>query len=255
MENYPVLKRVAAGLLVMQIMAVAAAAQTPPVKPADVARPAVKTGEPAANVSKPAAAVVLAKVPMRKIAWLGMATTERVAEVAPELPDGVGLIVQQVAPGTPAAQAGLQRMDIIHKLDEQILVNNPQFRVLMRSFKPGDTIQLSLFRQSKPLTVNVQLGETEAPAVDSSGGIFQWALAPARRMDSIPGSAGFSANYADGEHVLALQTNDKGRHLLAKNQQGVVLFDGTINNDEERKKLPEVLQEKLKRLETPPQAP
>lgn len=212
--------------------------------------------EPAKGLApKPmAASPAPPKVVLRKVPYLGMATSERDAEPAPGLPDGVGLVVQQVAPNAPAAKAGLQRLDVVHKLNDQVLINNPQFRVLLRTFKPGETIRLSILRQSKPMTVEVEMGSSEVPIVQSGCPGFRWVLAPARRTDTTPGSTGFSANYEDNEHVMVLRSDDAGKHLLAKDKQGLVLFEGTVNTDVEREKLPEALLPKLKQMETPPPA-
>ena len=107
---------------------------------------------PAATVpaakSPPAAPAV--KVTLRKVPSLGMATTERVTEAVPALPDGVGLVVQAVVPGSPAARAGLHCFDVLHKLNDQILINNPQFRVLLRTFKPGNASAWPCTASDKP---------------------------------------------------------------------------------------------------------
>jgi hypothetical protein len=210
-----------------------------------------QTKGPAA-AAEPPANKSAGKLPTRKVPLLGMATTERDTEPAPGLAEGIGLIVQAVAPSTPAAKAGLQRFDVVHLLNEQVLVNNPQFRVLLRTFKAGDTIELAILRDGRPMSVKVKLGEAEIPVVEPPVMDVQWVLSPAHRLDSIPGSSGFQAKYEDRQHVLTLRTDEKGKHLLAKNREGAVLFDGTINTTEDRKKLPEDLRAKVERLELPP---
>jgi hypothetical protein len=65
-------------------------------------------------------------------------------------------------------------------------------------------------------------------------------------------AAGFSANYEDGEHVLALSLGENGKHLLVKDKKGAVLFDGPVETPEQRKAVPAAVQAKLRQLETPP---
>jgi len=70
-----------------------------------------------------------------------------------------------------------------------------------------------------------------------------------------PGAAGaqlraeMSAAYSDREHTLKLTRKDGSKHLHATDRAGNVLFDGPVNTDAERAKVPEELLEKLHRLE------
>jgi hypothetical protein len=97
-------------------------------------------------------------------AFLGVAT----APVPPavrrrvDLPDGIGLVIGNVEPNSPAQQAGLKQYDILHKLNDQLLVNAEQLAVLVRTFKPGDTITLGIVRGGKMEQVPATLGERPA---------------------------------------------------------------------------------------------
>ena len=73
------------------------------------------------------------------------------------LPIGVHLQVEQVAPGSPADVAGVLRYDVLLKMDDQILINPEQLRTLLRMHNPGERITLSILRQSKPLSLPVEL--------------------------------------------------------------------------------------------------
>jgi hypothetical protein len=190
----------------------------------------------------------------QKVPFLGTATTQSTPEqrLKTGLPDGVGLTVQHVLRGSPAEAAGLRTYDVLHKLNEQILINDPQFRVLLRTFRPGDKITLTFVRQATPRMVTVQLGEKEVPVAEvPAGELLRWLLRPVGG-DPSANPPGFSATYEDDQHVLVLSTDGEGRHLLAKSRQGAVLFDGLINTEGERKAVPEPLRAKLQRLETPP---
>jgi len=78
------------------------------------------------------------------------------------LPTGVGLKVEFVDPESPA-HGVLQRHDVLHKLDDQILVSQLQLAVLVRMRRPGDTINLAILRASKAQTAAVKLAEKELP--------------------------------------------------------------------------------------------
>jgi len=212
-------------------------------------------GAPPEDAAKTSASPAAEKLNTQKVPFLGTATMQATAQQRAEagLPSGVGLCVQHVLAGSPAAAAGLQRSDVLHKLNDQLLINDPQFRVLLRTLRPGERIDLTFVRQATPHTVTVQLGEKEVPLEEvPPGELLRWLLRPAPAVEPGDTPAGFSASYEDDEHVLVLCAGPQGKHLLAKNKQGVVLFDNLVNTQEERAKVPDALRAKLQQLETPP---
>lgn len=68
-------------------------------------------------------------------------------------------------------------------------------------------------------------------------------------------------SWSDGEHTLTVTTEagKPGRHLLAKDGHGAVLFDGDLDAPGARDKLPTTVKEKLEKMEAagvkPPKAP
>lgn len=79
-----------------------------------------------------------------------------------ELPPGIGLVVQSVEPGSPAEQAGVKQYDILHKLNDQLLVNMEQLSVLVRTFKPGEEVRLTVVRGGRAQELTARLGERRA---------------------------------------------------------------------------------------------
>ena len=210
-------------------------------------RAAEPPDKPAETVSPPA------DVKTQRVPFLGTATTQATAaqHAAAGLPPGVGLFVQHVLRGSPAEAAGIERGDILHKLDDQVLINDPQFRVLLRLYKPGDDIHLVAVRDGKSRPFTLKLGAKEVPAGDvPAGELLHWLLRPASA--DAAATAGFSATYEDAEHILALTTDSDGKRLVAKDKRGAVLFDGPVNTRAERESVPAAIVGKLKQLETPP---
>lgn len=76
-----------------------------------------------------------------------------------ELPPGIGLVVQSVEQGSPAEQAGVKQYDILHKLNDQLLVNMEQLSVLVRTFKPGEEVRLTVVRGGRAQELTARLGE------------------------------------------------------------------------------------------------
>jgi TolA-binding protein len=105
-------------------------------------------------------------------AFLGVSTTPVPPAVRRrvDLPDGIGLVIGNVEPNSPAQQAGLKQYDILHKLNDQLLVNAEQLAVLVRTFKPGDAITLTIVRGGKMEQVPARLGERPAGPLPQTGG-------------------------------------------------------------------------------------
>ena len=113
--------------------------------------------------------------------WLGITGMTLTSEVAQamKLPTGqVGVLVGQVANGSPADEAGLrggykpltihgQRIliggDVITALDDQETDSMETLQSLLQETEPGQEITLTLLREGKEHTVPVTLGERPAP--------------------------------------------------------------------------------------------
>lgn len=98
----------------------------------------------------------------RKIAYLGVSTSPVDPGLSEHLglPEGVGLSVDYIDKSS-GAHGVLQRNDILHKLDDQLLVTHHQLAVLVRSRKPGDEVQVSVIRKGKPVKLKIKLGGHE----------------------------------------------------------------------------------------------
>ena len=192
-------------------------------------------------------------VETKTVPFLGMATTGATPEQRIEagLPECVGLTVRDVLPDSPADAAGLQPGDVLHRLDDQILINDPQFRVLVRMHRPGEKIELTFIRRGEAATATVLLQQRDVPVWEvPPDELVQWLTRPS------PGAAAvrtmFSASYEDDEHILILTTDGKKKHLLAKDVEGTTLFDGPVDTPKQRQKVPQAIHPKLLRLESPP---
>ena len=231
---------------------------------------AAPEGEPPAPL-----AVAASRAQARKVTYLGVVTgpvsAERGAQLG--LPEGVGLVVQQVMPGSPADKAGVQQHDVLHKLRDQVLVNQGQLRTLLRQCKKGDAIELTLIRGDKSMAVKATADEREAGELEAGdhGPIIH--VTPDAALEQVqrllkdlhadggrrlagPGVVEFNANvtsaaaYDDGTHKLTLQTKDGKKTLTVKDKDGKVLFDGPIDTPEERQAVPAEVRAKLDKLES-----
>jgi 2-alkenal reductase len=71
----------------------------------------------------------------------------------------VGAYVQSVVPGTSAATAGLKERDIVTKIDGHQITDQASLQQIIASKAPGDTVQLSVWRNGKTLQIAVKLGK------------------------------------------------------------------------------------------------
>ena len=99
------------------------------------------------------------KVRAPQLTWLGVRIAEASPEISGRLPiePGTGLVVDQVIPDSPAAVAGLQRGDVLARLNEQTLVTPLQLQTLVMHRKPGDQVEVTFFRKGERRKVVVVL--------------------------------------------------------------------------------------------------
>lgn len=97
----------------------------------------------------------------KPVAYIGVLTREVPAELRAQfsLPEGFGLLVDEVLPDSPAKAAGLKVYDVLVKFEDQQLVNMEQFMALVRAKKKGDVAQLKVLTGGKETQVSVTLGE------------------------------------------------------------------------------------------------
>ena len=74
-----------------------------------------------------------------------------------DLPNG--LHITYVEPGGPADKAGLTVGDILLRVEDISVTGTEELENALCSFTPGDTIQLTIYRESEQISVSVTLGE------------------------------------------------------------------------------------------------
>jgi serine protease Do len=91
--------------------------------------------------------------------WLGVVIQEITPEIAETIGVKEGILVSQVAPGSPAEKAGLKVGDIIVAIDGEKVreVRELQFRVMKTP--PGTEITLTIIRGGKEQTIKAKVGE------------------------------------------------------------------------------------------------
>jgi len=161
-----------------------------------------------------------------KVAYLGV-TVSRVPKALRKhlkLPRGAGLAVGFVEDKSPAAKAGIRKEDLLTKLDDQILINLPQLRVLVRMHKPGEAVKLHLIREGQRITVPVTLGEKEVFVHDDIG----WKHGPFRQFP------------------YALKSLRDFYHMKVKDPKGKVIFDWPADMEKKLQELPDKIRHQIR---------
>jgi serine protease Do len=83
------------------------------------------------------------------------------AQVNPQNPtgNGEGVVIGDVVPGSPAADAHLQKGDVIRKFNGREVRNFPQLRSLVAQAELNKKVDVEVLRDGKPLTVSTELRE------------------------------------------------------------------------------------------------
>jgi C-terminal processing protease CtpA/Prc len=109
--------------------------------------------------------VVLDEKKLKKIedtgAFLGvyMGDLDDDARKDADYPKSSGVLVTSVIDESPAEEAGIEEGDIIYLFDGETVESGKQLGELVTSHKPGDKIEIVLYRDGKKKTVDVALAE------------------------------------------------------------------------------------------------
>ena len=80
------------------------------------------------------------------------------------LPEVDGVLVVRVLEGTPAAEAGLRRGDVILQVEGVPVRSADALQIQVENTKIGDALQLKIQRGDRPMTVQVKTAELREQA-------------------------------------------------------------------------------------------
>jgi serine protease Do len=146
--------------------------------------------------------------------WLGVGIQPLTPDLALAfgLKENKGALVAQVEPDSPAAKAGLQKGDVVQRINGQPVDDARSLSLRVSEMSPGSTVKLTILRNGSQQDVTATLGEAPAPKTQASGG------------DS--GHSG-SGSALEGVSVDNL-TSDVAQELnLPASAKGVVITDVT----------------------------
>jgi len=125
-----------------------------------------------------------------------------------DLPRPAGALVSQVMRGSPAEKAGLQTGDVIQAVDGREIVSSAELPSIVGMSVPGSTIDLAVWRDGKPLSIQATLGDTKekpiqkakADAADQESASLGLTLRPLQpeELDQAGLKRGFAVAQVDG---------------------------------------------------------
>lgn len=204
-----------------------------------------------------------------------------------DLPEGVGLLLDSVEPGSPAAAAGLKRFDILTRFNDQIVCNADQLATLIKLRKPGP-VPMTILRGGKERKLQVILppaipAAERAPLAEAPGlpPAFPPGFAPgagnlpgdlqkqmedlARQLQKQPFGAGAGRSRttrmsvspqgneridteSDGTTTIELRQSAGKFSVEIRGADGAKIHAGRLDTDADRRRVPEAYRDRIDRL-------
>lgn len=177
--------------------------------------------------------------------WIGFEVAradEVVRAQLPKLPKGVGFVISNVIANGPARQAGIMPFDVLWKWNEQFLINEAQLAVILQMHKPGDAIELTLFRAGEEKKLTVTLAAEPDPRAVAAGPTIESTKTPTIvPMLDITRPLDVNTRIArleDGNAVLEMESRTDGNWLTITDANGNTIFEGLYDITQAKKSIP-----------------
>ncbi len=122
----------------------------------------------------------------------------------PELPRDQGVVVSHILPGSPAAQAGLMRHDILLRYNDDPIRDCEHFAQLIRAGRAGQRVKLELLRAGRKQSAEAVLALGPVLKIAHANRALKDAVAevpPGRAKAGGPPSVSVAATPLDGGRV------------------------------------------------------
>ncbi|RME68203.1 MAG: DegQ family serine endoprotease [Verrucomicrobia bacterium] len=104
--------------------------------------------------------------------YLGVLIQPVTPELAEEfgLEENHGALIGDVTPGSPADKAGLEPGDVVLAFNGQKVHDSRQLQILVAQSRPGTTAELTIIRDGREKTIEVELGELDGGGLARADG-------------------------------------------------------------------------------------
>lgn len=218
----------------------------PPVRPP----PTAPEGRPQVGPHHVPGLPPMPRPPMPWLGFRGVKPDPATAAQVPELPPGVGFIVQRVDEDGPSDSAGLLENDIVWKMGDQLLINEGQLFTLLHHRRPGDELALSVIRGGRQLVLTVTLGERahgRAPIPQGlvDGAVLPGESGPMRVINVFTRTAAFGNE--DGRATV--RRDGESYVVTIHGPDGTSIYEGTLSLDEDFDEVPREWRRRVRALQ------
>jgi serine protease Do len=141
------------------------------------------------------------KVTRGYLGLYGQDVTQDIAELR-GLKEAAGVQVNQVEPGSPAAEGGLQSLDVILEMDGKKVTTYDQFRNDIALLKPGTEVHFVVWRDGHTVDLTVALGERPSTAAKGQPSTEEPQQSLGLEVQALTRSLANQFGYSLGEGVL-----------------------------------------------------
>jgi len=124
------------------------------------------------------------------------------------LKDSGGVLIGDVSSGTPAAQAGLKKGDVILQVNGQPVNASNQLRVQISQFAPGTPIKLQIWRNGGTQDVSLKLAELNEKEERHATGETSGAALEGVQVQDLTSDISQELNLAPGTHGVVVTSVD-----------------------------------------------
>jgi serine protease Do len=142
--------------------------------------------------------------------YLGVHIQDLTPELAKAfgLKDSGGVLIGDVSSGTPAAQAGLKKGDVILQVNGQPVNASNQLRVQISQFAPGTPIKLQIWRNGGTQDVSLKLAELSEKEEKQATGETSGAALEGVQVQDLTSDISQELNLAPGTHGVVVTSVD-----------------------------------------------
>lgn len=99
----------------------------------------------------------------KKYPWLGILGDNLTDQLRTyfKVPEGLGVLVKEVAENSPAEKYGIKAGDIIFRIGEKEVKDTQDLKRAIGRYNSGDDLEVKIFRNGQESTIQVTLGERE----------------------------------------------------------------------------------------------
>jgi serine protease Do len=120
-----------------------------------------------------------------------------------------GAKITSVIKGSAAEKAGLQKEDVITRVDDKKIISPETLMEVVRSYKPNDNIKIDYLRDNKKKDIKVKLGETKeknrtfiykGDNNDMNGNGFNFKMPKMPKMPNLPNTYNYNYKFGGNNH-------------------------------------------------------